>query len=395
VSGGTLRLRLTALYSGLFLLTSTVLLVVVNLLLRRLLEGRLTVLKARMPIQPPVRLTDNPQGPPVPVQVEVTDKLRYANDLRDAVFRFQWGATLATIVVLTLVSIGVGWWLSGRMLRPLHGITATARRLSLSNLHERIALDGPQDELKDLADTFDAMLERLERAVGSQRRFIANASHELRTPLAIQRAAIQIGLDDPSPERLVQVKAELLEANRRTERLIDGLLLLAQGERGLDNPEPVELDKVVIRAREETKTPGLNVSLKTRPVVVPGDPELLHRLVANLMDNAVRYNRPDGRIEVDLDAEGVLTVRNTGLELTEEQIPEMFEPFRRLHATRTGSSKGSGLGLSIVAAIAKAHDATVDARPNPEGGLDLAVRFPALAGAGRTSGHPAILRPGR
>lgn len=222
----TVRLRLTALYSGLFLAMSTILLVVVNLLLRHMLQERVAGIAASNPL--PTEPPPIPTGGP-PTTVRYTDVVRTANDLGDAALGFQWGVSAVAIAVLAVVSVLAGWWLAGRLLRPLHDITATARRLSLSNLHERIALAGPRDEVTELADTFDAMLERLERSVESQRQFAANASHELRTPLAIQRAAIQIGLDEPSPERLAQVREELLKANERAERLIDGLLILAQG----------------------------------------------------------------------------------------------------------------------------------------------------------------------
>jgi signal transduction histidine kinase len=391
VTGGTVRVRMTALYAALFLATSTILLVVVNLLLKAMLEDRVTTIKGGSP--PPRELPPLP-GTPTSSPTAITVQ-QIVSDLRDAVLRFQWGVTAVTIAVLTAVSVIAGWWLAGRLLRPLQHITATARRLSLSNLHERIALAGPHDELKELADTFDAMLDRLERSVDSQRRFAANASHELRTPLAIQRAAIQIGLDDPSPDRLVQVREELLAANRRTERLIDGLLLLAQGERGPDTREPVALDGLVHQVANEVPLEAVTITLDTEPTTVSGDPALLSRLVANLIDNAVRYNRPGGTVQVRLRA-GALTVRNTGPEVPEDRIGELFEPFRRLPANRSRSAEGAGLGLSIVAAIAQAHDAEVTARPNPGGGLELTVRFPALTG---TAPHPragrrATMAPG-
>jgi signal transduction histidine kinase len=251
----------------------------------------------------------------------------------------------------------------------------------LSNLDERIALAGPRDELKELADTFDAMLGRLERAVESQRRFVANASHELRTPLAIQRAAIQIGLADTSPEQVERMRAELLEANRRTERLIDGLLTLARGERGLDTRDPVRLDEiaeeVVASSRPAAERAGLTIRAAIEPLTVAGDAVLLTQLTTNLLHNAVRYNHPGGEVYVGVSPEQGLTVRNSGPEIPAEQVPELFEPFRRLR-TRTGPADGAGLGLSIVASIAQAHDATVTALPNPGGGLDITVRPQAL-----------------
>jgi signal transduction histidine kinase len=269
-----------------------------------------------------------------------------------------------------------GWWLAGRMLRPLHQITATAQRLSLSNLDERIGLTGPRDELRELADTFDAMLERLEHAVDGQRRFIANTSHELRTPLAIQRAAIEIGLADPVPDHVVRTREKLLRANLRTEKLIDGLLMLAQGERTLDIRTPVELDQlaseVADQHHEAAVAAKVTIELELEPVTVGGDPVLLARLVANLVNNAIRYNRPGGRVRVLTSSSG-LTVWNTGPELPADRVPELFEPFRRLHAPRTGTAEGAGLGLSIVAAIASAHGARATADPNPGGGLTVSL----------------------
>ncbi|GAB2919214.1 ATP-binding protein [Micromonospora polyrhachis] len=373
----TVRVRLTAVYTGLFLATSTVLLVTTNLLLKINLQKRFEGIF----VHTPEKLAGAPAGlptdpPAVPPHLP-TGELRV---LPAEVLAYQWTIAGVTIVVLTFASIVIGWWLAGRLLRPLHHITATARRLSLSNLHERIALTGPRNELTELADTFDTMLERLERSVESQRRFIANASHELRTPLAIQRAAIQIGLDAPSPERLARVRAELLEVNRRNERLIDGLLLLAQGEHGLTTVEPVALDLLVHRAVGETPANGRTIRRVIEPVMVTGDLVLLHRLVANLMDNAVKYNRTDGVVDVHVTAAGRLTVRNSGPEIPENRIAELFEPFRRLHAARTGSADSAGLGLSIVAAIAHAHGAKITARPNRGGGLELTVQFPPPPG---------------
>ncbi|WP_141578064.1 HAMP domain-containing sensor histidine kinase [Actinomadura sp. WMMA1423] len=283
---------------------------------------------------------------------------------------------LVAIVVITVLAFAVCWWLTGRLLRPLHRITATARRLSLSTLDERIALDGPADEFKELADTFDAMIDRLEKAVDSQRRFVANASHELRTPLAVQRTAVEVGLADPSPERLAEVRDEMLRNTRRSERLIEGLLVLAQGDRGLDVRAPVDLEAVVRQVVEENAAAAaserIGVAAETRPVTVAGDEVLLTRMVANLVQNAIRHNRPGGDVRVELSEEA-LVVRNTGPRVPPEKVDELFEPFRRLHADRTGSAEGAGLGLSIVAAIARAHGGEVRAAANPDGGLSVAV----------------------
>ncbi|MGP3916617.1 HAMP domain-containing sensor histidine kinase [Nonomuraea sp. 10N515B] len=357
----TIRVRLTLIYSGLFLLTSVVLLVTVNLLLRRALDVRIG------------RLAGGGAAPPRGVP---NDRLPQLPELVNNVIGYQWQVTALTVGALTLVSLAVGWLLAGRILRPIHRITATAQRLSLSTLHERIALAGPKDELKELADTFDAMLDRLERSVEGQRRFIANASHELRTPLAVQRAAIEIGL----PEDVGEIRGTLLRHNRRAENLIDALLVLAQAEHGLDNRSPVALDQVVRRALAERDADGVSVTGQAEPFVVDGDPVLLNRLVTNLLDNAVRYNHPGGTVEVTL-SRGALTVRNTGPHVPPERFGDLFKPFRRLHTT---PGQGAGLGLSIVAAIAKAHGADVRASSNPAGGLELVVVF-----AGSEDASPA------
>lgn len=382
----TARARLTALYGGLFLLTAMVLLITVDLLLKRALEHKvaaLFVVKGRVSgpaVGPLGGKTQIIRGPAAAAK---------AGQVRNSVLHYQWGVTMIAILVLAVIAVLAGWWLAGRVLRPLHRITATARRLSLSNLDERIALSGPRDELKELADTFDAMLARLERAVDSQRRFIANASHELRTPLAIQRAAIQIGLADPSPEEVARTRDKLLEANRRSEHLIDGLLTLAHGERGLETREPVRLDElaadVVDCHRETAADAGVTVALDAHPLTVAGDAVLLTQLVTNLVQNAIRHNHPGGRVHVQVSEPSGLTVRNTGPQVPAERVGELFEPFRRLHA-RTGP--GAGLGLSIVASIARAHDAEIAAWPNPDGGLKITVRPNPLGPAGQEALSP-------
>ncbi|GAB2781073.1 sensor histidine kinase [Amycolatopsis magusensis] len=367
----TIRVRLTALYSGLFLITSTTLLIVVTLLLGDTLQARVS------DISPPEPRPDMPGrgAPPLPPGVST---------LPEEVVDYQWVVSAITIAVLTVLSVVAGWWLAGRMLRPLRRITATAQRLSVSTLDERIALSGPDDELKELADTFDAMLGRLERSVESQRRFIANAAHELRTPLATQRAAIQIGLEDPAD--LPAVREKLLTHNRRTEVLIDSLLVLAEAGHGLDQAEPVDLGRLIRQASDEAGTPGLSLTMAVEPVWVRGDPVLLNRLLGNLLDNAVRYNTPAGHVHIGLTPDGVLTVRNTGPEVPEDRVPDLFQPFRRLH-TRTAD--GAGLGLSIVASIAEAHHAAVRARPNPGGGLEVTVTFREIGHATHRSGRNA------
>jgi signal transduction histidine kinase len=285
-----------------------------------------------------------------------------------------------------------GWWLSGRVLRPLHLITTTARNLSSTTLDQRIALTGPDDELKDLANTFDEMLARLESSFESQRRFVANASHELRTPVAIERAAIEIGLSVAGPADIPRIRAELLAANRRTERLINGLLLLAESDRGLAERREVRLGDVLERVladyREPAAAAGVTIRSELAEVMVCGDEVLLSQAVGNLVQNAVRYNVPDGWVEVTVRPSGVLTVSNSGPQVPPDGVPELFEPFRRL-ADRSAESEGAGLGLSIVRSIVRAHGGAVRARSRPGGGLDVVVDLAALDASIEPAALPA------
>ncbi|MEU8386231.1 ATP-binding protein [Streptosporangium sp. NPDC048865] len=264
----------------------------------------------------------------------------------------QW--SLLAVAVVGVAGLAIGWIVARRAMAPLQTMTEAARRLSESTLHERIALGGPRDEIRDLADTFDSMLERLSRAFDSQRRFVANASHELRTPLAINRALLQVSMTDPElPRQVRAVGTELLNANARQERLIEGLLLLAQSER-----EPVErlpVDLAELAGSAMTSVPETTADL--RPAPAEGDPVLLERMIGNLLDNAVKYN--DERALVVLrtyrDRWGsVVTVENTGPVVPTGRVDDLFEPFRRLDRDRTGSAGGAGLGLSIVRAVARA-----------------------------------------
>lgn len=376
----TVRVRLTALYAGLFAAATTGVLITVNLLLQRMVDRRLGGSALAPALAPPAAVSPLPAGGGTGISgdVHVGSSVIPARDLGASMLAYQWNVTWIAVGLLAVVGATAGWWLAGRFLRPVHRITATAQRLSLTNLHERIGLRGPRDELRLLADTFDAMLERLERAADNQRRFAANASHELRTPLTIQRTALELGLKDPSPEQLVRARERLLAANLRMERLIDGLLALAQGERGHDNDEPVHLDRLAREAVEQHQAMAdrARVTIRTdlRPAPGVGEPVLLGRLIANLLDNAVRYNQQGGEVRVGTTA-GRVTVSNTGPRIPPERVPELFEPFRRMATPRTGLADGSGLGLSIAAAIAQAHHATLDARANPEGGLTIAVRL--------------------
>ncbi|WP_259471856.1 HAMP domain-containing sensor histidine kinase [Streptomyces shenzhenensis] len=283
-------------------------------------------------------------------------------------------------LIVTAVLAGLtGWWLAGRALRPVTAMTDTALRISETNLDERLALTGPDDELHRLAGTFDSMLDRLQRAFDSQRRFVANASHELRTPLAAQRATIQVGLADPLPQHLTEVRDDLLSTNRHAEQLIASLLLLARSDRGLEHTERIDLAELTTTAAAELRAAAAEkgLSLHTRirgQVQLTGDPVLISHLVSNLVHNAIQYNRPAGRVDVSLEGR-VLTVTNTGRVIDADRVGELFEPFRRLGQDRVDTT-GHGLGLSIVRSIAVAHGAELHAEPGLNGGLAIMIGFP-------------------
>ncbi|MFE7615226.1 sensor histidine kinase [Streptomyces sp. NPDC057496] len=376
-----IRARIALVYGGVFLILGTALLTTVNLASRagtdsqaRDIARTAAVIQPGYAVNGPL-ITRRSLGPPT--VYDLTDNVSDAAGHQ----LLMW--SVASLLVMTACAVGVGWWTAGRVLRPVHAMTAKARRLSEHNLHERIASSGPDDELKELGDTLDALLARLEKAFDSQRRFIANASHELRTPLATQRAAIQIGLDDPSPEDLVRTRQTLLDNNRRSERLIEGLLVLARSERGLAEGEREAVDLAHVVAEETARHPGVRAGTGSR-AVVRGNRLLLAQLVANLLANAVTYNVPDGSVDVSLTTDGggaLLEVRNTGPVVEAADIPGLFEPFRRGEG-RDRMGRGSGLGLSIVRSIALAHGGTVTAVPGPGGGLAVTVRLPVDQASG-------------
>ncbi|MFE5808301.1 ATP-binding protein [Streptomyces sp. NPDC056491] len=287
--------------------------------------------------------------------------------------------SLLALAVFAVLSIWLAWWMAGRVLRPVGVITETARRLSGENLDERISLEAPPGELKQLADTFDAMLGRMEQLVSAQRRFAANAAHELRTPLAVQRAAAEIGLaGDPSPEKVARIRAKLIGVAESSEHLIESLLLLAVSEQGLESTGPVDLAALAAAELAACPQQGLTVERTLAPLTVTGDRTLLGHLLGNLLANAVRHNRAGGRIGVATSADGELTVSNTGPVIAPKDVPGLLEPFRRRAERQHTAGEGAGLGLSIVLSIARAHGAelTAEANPGPEGGLTVRVRFP-------------------
>ncbi|MEV4621699.1 HAMP domain-containing sensor histidine kinase [Asanoa sp. NPDC049573] len=289
----------------------------------------------------------------------------------------------AAVGIVTVVGLWLGWLMAGRTLRPLTQITATARRVADRNLHERIGLSGPRDELRELADTFDDMLARLDAAFDGQRRFVANASHELRTPLAVNRTLLEVAMGRPgAPRELVEIGGTLLEVNARHERLIDGLLTLARSEQVVTDPVPVDLAEVATRVHEqfagEARDAALSFERGGARAPTAGDPVLLERLAQNLVENAIRHNVAAGWVTVTTRSSAdhaVLTVANTGPVVPAVEVSRLFEPFRRL-TDRVGSARGTGLGLSIVRSVARAHGGEVAAHPRDGGGLVVDVTLP-------------------
>jgi signal transduction histidine kinase len=388
----TIRVRLTLLYAAAFFLAGAVLVAVMYISMRAALDRQVTA-RADTTEHVPASATTEPGSQQAAHQAQKALLAQFARDRDD---------TLNTLLVASLVALGAvgvtaggfGWLLAGRALRPLQQITTTARRVADRSLHERIALDGPHDEIKDLADTFDAMLERLDRSFDSQRRFVANASHELRTPLTINRTLIEVALDDSQAnEALRQLGSTLLAVNQRHERLIDGLLTLASSEQGIADPTPADLADIARHVSTESqamaRAAGIDIHADLRPAPVTGDPVLLERLAQNLVDNAIRYNVPaHGEITMITGTAGDrahLTVENTGPPVPPYEVPALFEPFRRLRATErlAGSAaasspgRGAGLGLSIVRSVAHTHGGDVHATPRQDGGLIVQVRLPA------------------
>jgi signal transduction histidine kinase len=308
-------------------------------------------------------------------------------------------ASCFILIALVAASVLIGWLIAGRVLRPLRVMTVATRQISERNLHERLALAGPDDELKNLGDTIDSLLARLESAFDSQRRFIASASHELRTPLMLSQTLLQVALADPgiTLDSLRAACQEVIDADKYQARLIDALLTLARSQRGLDRREPVDLAAVVIDALDAHQpsaiASGLDVDATLDKATVPGDARLVSRLVANLVDNAIRYNIAGGHVAVTLAASktrATLTVTNTGAVIPPLAAGRLLEPFQRAAPDRAASPDGLGLGLSIVADIAKAHAADLEVRPQTEGGLAVTVSFPAWQDPSSAANSPSL-----
>jgi len=285
---------------------------------------------------------------------------------------------------MALASIGLGWVMAGRALRPVRTMSSRARGISERNLHERLALDGPDDELKELATTFDGLLGRLEGAFESQRRFVANASHELRTPITLERALVEVALADPNPTigSLQDTCRRVLAASEHQERLIEALLTLARSQRGLESRGPVDLREITAEVVRGVPADGLRVDTELGDAHTIGDQAMVERLVGNLVENAVRYNQPGGWVSAWTGRRNglpIVEVTNSGPVVDPADAGELVKPFYRAEAN--GNRHGVGLGLSIVQAIAEAHGAILETEPRPEGGMRVAVAFPAAGPA--------------
>jgi len=392
------RLRLALIYSGLFLLAGAVLLTVTYGLVADSLPTTAAASQAGKfladpSLYPGAKLCKENAKNPAQVEGCKEAATKAAQQIANASVQAARAQTLrhllfyslAGLAAMALVSALLGWIVAGRVLRPVHAITAAARRASEENLGERIGLTGPADELKELADTFDAMLARLESAFASQRRFVANASHELRTPLTVMRTAIDVTLAKPrrTPDQLEAMAAEVRQAAERAEALIEALLTLARSDRGQGPRSALDMAVFAEDALDAAAAAIKAGSLTVRPVLEPGtavgDPVLVERLVTNLVDNAVRHNVPDGWLEVTTGSEdgmAFISVANSGPVIPDAEVPALFEPFRR-RCPHDGPA-GTGLGLSIVQSVVSAHHGNVVACPGPYGGLEITVMLPAV-----------------
>jgi signal transduction histidine kinase len=384
---GTARLRLTALYGGLFLACGAVLLAVSYLLAEHAIApGGKVNQTAFTHVQVPNGLVTVHRGSHALSAVQLFDlELTLGKEITTSDLRQVLIEAPIALAIVTVAALALGWLAAGRVLRPLAVITAAARRISATSLDQRLALRGPDDELKALGDTLDDLFARLEAAFDAQRHFVANASHELRTPLTRERAMLQVALDDPgtTTETWRNIAGEVLASNAEQESLIEALLALATSEGGLGQFESVDLaavtGEVLQTRRAEAGHLGLRIRATTEPAALDGDLLLTERLVANLVDNAIRHNVADGHVEVmtrTRDGRAVLSVASTGPVIPAAEIGRLFQPFQRLSERRARNGDGHGLGLSIVRAIATAHGAAIGARALRGGGLAIDVAFP-------------------
>jgi signal transduction histidine kinase len=384
----TVHLRLTFLYGSLFLVSGAALLAITYALVHNALSGPLTTSGSPRQNASGGIVHDHPVG---------GLRAQQAADLHQLLVQ-----SALAFAIMAVVSIAFGWLVAGHVLRPIRTMTATTRRISERSLHERLALEGPGDELKDLGDTIDGLLARLEAAFDSQRRFVANASHELRTPVMLIQTLLQVALADPALtlDSLKAACQDVIDTVKEQAQLIDALLTLARSQRGLDHREPFDLAAVARDALDGTDAAVAAKRLALEPTLDParvvGDARLVRTLITNLVDNAMRYNRPGGRVEVLATARAgraLLRVTNTGPLISDDETDRLLQPFQRLEDQRNNNRDGLGLGLSIVSAIAAAHDASLSLNPQPTGGLAVEVAF--FSPPGTSDQRSRASEPGR
>ena len=392
----TVRARLTLLYTGLFAACGAIIVAVSYILMARLpalgqdpqpsrpIDGRVRNPDVYSSILAQCQAQQNPNNPDKPALSQCISLLEQqgAQHQQTLTLSHLLQYSLITLAVVLALAAILGWIFAGRVLRPVQQITTAARAASEHNLSARVALRGPRDELRELAQTFDDMLGRLQAAFEGQQRFMANASHELRTPLAVMRATIDVVLGNPesTPNDLRGMAVDIRAAVDHAEHLIGALLLLARNERGLTVREEVDLATAAEDVLDNADLSDRQMHATLAPAVISGDPVLAERLIANLVDNAVRYNHRGGDVWVSTSStEGgsELTVANTGPVISAPDAGRVFQPFERL-SNRT-SHDGFGLGLAIVASIVAVHGGTVTARPRDGGGLSVTVTIPVVA----------------
>ena len=376
----TVRLRLALLYGGLFFISGGVLLALTYAGVSHTHGAYTQAVPAPFGQSGAGEVGAGPPG-----AVSIVDSHQRSADLRVLAV-----VSVIALAIMAAISMALGWWIAGRVLRPLRTITTAARDISATDLHRRLALDGPDDEFKELGDTFDGLLGRLDASFRAQRQFVANASHELRTPLARLKTLAQVALADrhASVASLRAAHERVLASEQQLEELIEALLNLASGERELARRESIDLaaltGEAIATRREEIELAGLEVSTTLEAARVTGDRQLIERLVANLLDNAIRHNTSEGRIDVTTatatatagaGASAVLSIANSGAVIAPAELERLQRPFLRLAGERVTRDGGHGLGLSIVQAIAAAHGASLVVKPKPGGGLDAEVRF--------------------
>lgn len=395
------RARLTLLYGSLFVLSGAVLLAITYLLVARPSGGLVTFkeqygsAESAQADTRTYRLDEDLGSQEEGIIEEMRQQAVHQREAMLDRLLMQSGLALA---IMSVIAIGLGWVVAGRVLRPLRTMTSTIRHISARNLHERLATGGPSDELKDLAGTVNGLLGRLETALESQQRFVANAAHELRTPLTIEHALLEETLidRDATVESFRANFERLLTISKQQATLLESLLTLSSSDRGLDDSEPLDLasltDEVLPAFRSEIGRCELAVVAAIEPALISGDSALIHRLVANLLDNAIDYNVPGGSVEIATgvrDGGAFLSVCNTGATVPPDQVERLFNPFQRLR--RTAGDGHHGLGLSIVRSIATAHDATLTAEARAGGGLAVTVAFPLRTDGPGTDGLAAGL----